>query len=79
MPNGLSEWSSWCSIISFIWAVGASYVAWWQYHKRGDDHKEVVFFLHGLKVGVRPDQPEMTIQINDILERLDPPKKKPNK
>ena len=79
MPNGLSEWSSWCSIISFIWAVAASYAAWWQRHQRLEEHKNVVYFLHGLKTGVLKDQTEMRIQIDDTLARLDPPKNKPNK
>ena len=67
--------ADWCSMLGFVWAIGASYVAWLQGRKRKHEAQMTVTFLHGLKPAIQGGNRDAVVeQINDQLERLDPPK-----
>lgn len=73
MPRTFADW---CSILGFLWAIGASLTAWWQSHKRTNERQTMVTFLIGLKPGIQGTNKEAVVkQINDMLARLEPPKK----
>ncbi len=73
MPKSLADWAS---VISFVIAVISIFVAWRQRNKLQHQTETLVTFLLGLKPAIQGDNQKFVIeQINDILERLNPPKK----
>lgn len=72
MPASIADW---CSVLSFLWAVSASFLAWWQGHLKRQETKTVVSFLHGLKPAIQgANRLQVIEQIDDQLMRLEPKK-----
>lgn len=71
MSYSIPDWSS---ILGFVWAIGASWLAWRQSDKRRQDADTALAFLHGLKPAIQgPNQQAILEQIHDQMARIQPP------
>lgn len=73
MPKSIADWAS---VLSLAIALGSIIWGFWQRHQRRHQTETLVTFLHGLKPAIQGENKKAVIeQINDMLERLEPPTK----
>jgi hypothetical protein len=62
---------SWIGVAGIV--IGSA-IAFWQWHDAKKKGSQLTTFLHGLKAADL--SPQIVVQINDMLARLEPPKSK---